>query len=399
LVFPTPTATAFTIRSLHSGPHGEAIAKLKARCLAISLAICFCWKTLNGYIPGIFLDWHIGWTLYRLGWTEAIKLENFGWIIEFTPAFFGAGMLSGLNASWSFFMGSVLSWGIIAPSIVKTGQAVGRPIDEENAPGYMSYYSMSFRPQPDGTRPPPSPRYWLLWPGVLMMLVFSFVEIGMSLRHSLWASIKNVGNPWPAFKRIFVKDPNYVPEEDLDPSPPEDRVKTWWWISGVVISVIVSCALMSTQFSMGVGETILALILGYIFSFIGVQSAGDTDINPVSTCAKASQIVFGGVSKGQGMAQEPAQLINLSAGTFAAAASAQATDMCGDLKTGHLLRAKPKNQFVAQLFGTTIAIFLSVGLFVLFTTASPCIITGDTPCPYSAPSVSQYWSFLLKGGP
>ncbi|KAG8838145.1 hypothetical protein FRB91_007776 [Serendipita sp. 411] len=89
LVFPTPTATAFTIRSLHSGPHGEAIAKLKARCLAISLAICFCWKTLNGYIPGIFLDWHIGWTLYRLGWTEAIKLENFGWIIEFTPAFFG----------------------------------------------------------------------------------------------------------------------------------------------------------------------------------------------------------------------------------------------------------------------------------------------------------------------
>ncbi|KAG8838146.1 hypothetical protein FRB91_007777 [Serendipita sp. 411] len=164
----------------------------------------------------------------------------------------GAGMLSGLNASWSFFMGSVLSWGIIAPSIVKTGQAVGRPIDEENAPGYMSYYSMSFRPQPDGTRPPPSPRYWLLWPGVLMMLVFSFVEIGMSLRHSLRASIKNVGNPWPAFKRIFVKDPNYVPEEDLDPSPLEDRVKTWWWISGVVISVIVSCALMSTQFSMGV---------------------------------------------------------------------------------------------------------------------------------------------------
>ncbi|KAG8821599.1 hypothetical protein FRC17_009780 [Serendipita sp. 399] len=390
LVFPTPTATAFTIRSLHSGPHGEVIAKLKAKALAISLAVCFCWKTLNGYIPGIFLDWHIGWTLYRLGWTEAIKLENFGWIIEFTPAFFGAGMLSGLNASWSFFGGSVLAWGIIAPSIVKTGQAVGVPIDEVNAPGYISYYSMSFRPLPDGSRPPSSPRYWLLWPGVLMMLVFSFVEIGMSIRHVVWANIKNSGNLWPAFKRLFIKDPNYIPEEDIDPAPLEDRVKTWWWVSGAILSIIVSCALMSTQFSMGVGETILALILGYIFSFIGVQSAGDTDINPVSSCAKASQIVFGGVSKGQGMAQEPAQLINLAAGAIAAGAAAQATDMTGDLKTGHLLRAKPKNQFIAQLFGTTIAIFLSAGLFVLFSTASPCILTGDAGCAYSAPSISAW---------
>lgn len=134
LVFPTPTATAFTIRSLHSGPAGEIIAKAKAKCLAITLGACFAFKVLNGYIPGIFLDWHIGWTLYRIGWTEAIKLENYGWILEFTPAFFGAGMLSGLNASWSFLGGSILAWAIIAPSIVKTGLAVGQQIDEENNP-------------------------------------------------------------------------------------------------------------------------------------------------------------------------------------------------------------------------------------------------------------------------
>ena len=47
-------------------------------------------------------DWHIGWTLYRLGFTSIISRENYGWYIEFTPAFFGAGMLSGINASWSF---------------------------------------------------------------------------------------------------------------------------------------------------------------------------------------------------------------------------------------------------------------------------------------------------------
>ena len=46
----------------------------------------------------------------------------------------------------------------------------------------------------------------------------------------------------------------------------------------------------------------------------------------------------------------------------------------GDLKTGYLLRAKPKNQFVAQLCGAVVAMFLNVGLFILFTTASPCIL-------------------------
>ncbi len=102
LVFPTPTATAFTIRSLHAGRAGAEAAKKKAWCLLITLVICFCYKILNSYVPGVFLDWHIGWTLYRIGWTEAIKLENWGCIIEFTPAFVGAGMLSGLNASWSF---------------------------------------------------------------------------------------------------------------------------------------------------------------------------------------------------------------------------------------------------------------------------------------------------------
>jgi uncharacterized oligopeptide transporter (OPT) family protein len=367
------------------------VAKKKSKALAGSLFFCFAYKILNGYIPGIFLDWHIGWTLYQLGWSEAIKLENFGWIIEFTPAFFGAGILSGLNASWSFFMGSVLAWGIIAPSIVKTGQAKGVVIDE-TVPKYINYYSMRFTTDPTGTRNAPSPRYWLLWPGVLMMLVFSFFEIGMSSRHAFWTALKSTRGAGGAFKRMFVKrDPNAVRDEnDPDPSPLEDRIKTWWWVSGVIISIIVSCALMSTQFSVGVGETILALLLGFIFSFIGVQSAGDTDINPVSTCAKASQLVFGGVSKGQGLGTNQAQLMNLVAGSLSAGAAAQATDMTGDLKTGHLLRAKPKNQFAAQLFGTTIAIFLSAGLFVLFTKASPCIITGDTPCAYGAPSISAW---------
>ena len=66
--------------------------------------------------------------------------------------------------------------------------------------------------------------------------------------------------------------------------------------------------------------------------------------------------------------------------------------MTGDLKTGHLIGAKPKNQFVAQLVGATVAVFLNVGLFILFTKSAPCIlypVDGET-CSYGAPSISAW---------
>lgn len=154
----------------------------------------------------------------------------------------------------------------------------------------------------------------------------------------------------------------------------------------------MSCAILATLFHMNVGEALLSLVLGFLFSFIGVQSSGHTDVNPISTVAKASQLIFGGVSKGAAIAQNPARLLNLTAGVIAGGSAAQASDMTGDLKTGYLLRAKPRNQFIAQLFGSVVAIFLTSGLFILFTKASPCILhppeTGE--CTYSAPSVSAW---------
>jgi uncharacterized oligopeptide transporter (OPT) family protein len=180
--------------------------------------------------------------------------------------------------------------------------------------------------------------------------------------------------------------------EDEDQTPTEDRVPTLWWTGGLALSTIGSIVILSTMFHFNVGEALLALILGFIFSFIGVQSSGQTDINPVTTVAKASQLVFGGIGKSTGMNVNAARTFNLSAGVVAAGAAAQASDMTGDLKTGYLLRAKPRNQFIAQLVGAVAAVFLNVGLFILFTSASRCIIFPQdyATCTYSAPSVSAW---------
>lgn len=61
---------------------------------------------------------------------------------------------------------------------------------------------------------------------------------------------------------------------------------TLWWTLGLAASTIMCCAILATMFNMNVGEAILSLILGFAFSFIGVQSAGTTDVNPVTAVAK-----------------------------------------------------------------------------------------------------------------
>ena len=73
-------------------------------------------------------------------------------IIEFTPAFIGVGFLAGRNASYSFFSGSIVAWGIIGPAIVASGAAVGVAVSPDY-PGYMNYMSMgvsSLLPQVGG---------------------------------------------------------------------------------------------------------------------------------------------------------------------------------------------------------------------------------------------------------
>ncbi|KAI0743453.1 OPT oligopeptide transporter [Daedaleopsis nitida] len=384
LTFPTPAATAVTIRALHNGRTGAMVARKKSLALLYSFIIVFVYKVVSGYAPGVLFDWHIGWTLYRLGFTSIISLDNYGWYIEFTPAFFGAGMLSGLNASWSFFGGSILAWGIIAPSLVKNGLAVGLSVSDEFP--LVSYNALSFENQSDFTEAP-SPRYWLLWPGILMMLCYSFTDLGMNSGFILSGTIK-MSNINPV---TWFRSNNELDDEDEDQTPMEDRVPTLWWTTGLAASIVMCCAILATLFHMNVGEAILSLILGFAFSFVGVQSAGTTDVNPVTAVAKASQLIFGGIGKGAGLTINAAETVNLTAGIIAAGSAAQATDMTGDLKTGYLLRAKPKNQFVAQLTGAVVAIFLNVGLFILFTTASPCILSSTaTECTYAAPSISAW---------
>ena len=163
-------------------------------------------------------------------------------------------MLSGLNASWSFFGGSILAWGIIAPALVKNGLAFGTPISDEYP--LITYNALSFD-DPTLYTTHPSPRYWLLWPGILLMLLYSFADLGMNSG----AMIDNIRRAGFSLNPIqwFREDPEYDAATDDDLSPREDRVPTLWWVTGLIASIVMCCAILAKMFAMNVGEAILSL--------------------------------------------------------------------------------------------------------------------------------------------
>lgn len=90
---------------------------------------------------------------------------------------------------------------------------------------------------------------------------------------------------------------------------------------------------MALQFKQNVGVTILAIVFAFLFSFIGAESCGRTNIIPVTAIGNASQLVIGGTTHGHGSVQNQ-QLLNLTGGMLAFGASEQATDM---VRVNHFL--------------------------------------------------------------
>ena len=165
----------------------------------------------------------------------------------------------------------------------------------------------------------------------------------------------------------------------------------WMWLPGLVLSIICICVVLGVEFDMPVGMSLLSVFLAFFFSFIAIQCTGVTDITPLTAASKASQIVLGGATKGEGWDMTRAQRLNLLGGAMCNMGASQATDLVCDFRTGFLLRTPPNQQWLAQGIGTIVAIFLAPVMFRLFATAYPCIIDANADvCPFQVPSVAAW---------
>lgn len=154
-------------------------------------------RVVSQYCLGILWDWHIFtwffiWGNYN---NAALAGENWFWVIEWTPAFIGSGILVGLNTAISFVVGEIIAYGIIGPALVHNRIAFGEQIfDEETYGGTETYdrwkgwVNFAGMTGSAATTDTPSPRFWLLWPGVLLMICVSFAELALQYKIFVYVS-------------------------------------------------------------------------------------------------------------------------------------------------------------------------------------------------------------------
>ncbi|KAK3328775.1 OPT oligopeptide transporter protein-domain-containing protein [Apodospora peruviana] len=403
LMFPTPTAVALTIRSMHAGAAGGIDAIKKLKCLGLSFFAALIHRVTSYYAIGIMYDWHVfTWIHIWSGYTSwAMNIESWGWYMEWTPAFIGSGILIGLNPAISMFVGSLLAWGLIGPLLVHYGECIGKDLSDGD-PRWDGYYT--FSSLKNLGKETPSPRYWLLWPGVMVMVCASLAElfvqykvIGIGFK-SLWNEMcANINSRLVARGKtnaFFAKHgaPRQKMEGEVeDPALPEDQVKNWMWILGLLVTFVVAMLIFHFQWEMNPGLTILACLLAFIFSFLAIQIGAVTDTTPLTAASKASQLIFGGATSGAGYSVGHAQKLNLVAGGLASGGADVANALVSDFRTGFLIGTPPVKQFIAQSIGSFVSVWLAPGLFVLFTAAYPCIYDDSyDSCAFLVPSVSAW---------
>lgn len=403
LMFPTPTAVALTIRSMHAGAAGSIDAIKKLKCLGVCFIGALIHRVTSYYAIGILYDWHVfTWIHIWSGYTSwALNIESWGWYFEWTPAFIGSGILIGLNPAISMFAGSVMAWGIIGPALVHYGECIGIDISDGD-PKWNGMYS--FTSVRNLGKQTPSPRYWLLWPGVMVMVCSSMAELFVQYK-AIWSGLKSVWNQSCAgindtlvargkTNAFFAKHGAHnIKDENLveDPFPPEEQVKTWMWALGLLVTLVAGMIIFHFQWETHPGLTILAILLAFLFSFLAIQIGAVTDNTPLTAAAKASQLVIGGATSHSGYSVQHAQKINLVAGALASGGADMATALVSDFRTGFLVGTSPIKQWIAQSIGSFVSVWLGPGLFILFTSAYPCITNADLEeCPFTVPSVTAW---------
>ena len=119
------------------------------------------------------------------------------------------------------------------------------------------------------------------------------------------------------------------------------------------------------------------------------RATGETDITPTGPLSKITQLTFGAIQPGN-------ITTNLMTANITAGSTSHAGDLLTDLKSGYLLGAKPRQQFIAQFFGVLAGAAVVVPVFFLLVPDASVLGTEKWPAP-----AAQVWrgvaELLSKG--
>lgn len=303
LAFPTGTATAETLRAIHSGADGGGEGARQARALgwAAFFAAALTWfrDAKGAFMPfnvpaAIPLPWTIAGRP-AAEWTLALKSE---------VVLVGAGALMSFRTAWSTLLGGVLTYGVLAPSLVESGLVAT-----------VSYKAIVG---------------WTVWPGAAILVASGLTSFALDWR--------SVARSLSGLTGIFRKS--------TGPADPMDEIECpgWWFPAGFVVLGPVVVMLMTAMFQIPLWAAAIAVPMAVVMGFVAARVTGETDITPTKALGPVTQLAYGVMTPG-----------NLSGNIMAANVTGgiglHAADLLTTLKTGWLLGGDPRVQFKAQLFG------------------------------------------------
>jgi uncharacterized oligopeptide transporter (OPT) family protein len=367
LRFPSGVAAAETLSALHT--MGEAGMR-SARALGVAGLIAFTGKF---WAEGLVVV-SAKLSPFMIGtWIQAFNQRVFGsaWMgrtvmLSWEPMFIAAGAITGLHVSSSMLVGSVTAWMIFAPLLQHAGIIEGS--------GYGSIVQ------------------WTLWGGVACMVTSSLLSFGLQWRTALraFADLRVMFG----IDRGGARDPLSALETPAS-----------WFVAGQLFGFLGLAWLGHRTFGMPYWQTAIAVVLSFALALVACRVTGETDTTPVGAMGKITQLVFGALSPGN-------VNVNLMSANVTAAAAGSSADLLTDLKSGYLLGAHPRKQFIAQFAGIFVGTLVSVVAFRLLVPDVRVLGSDQFPAPAAqtwravalalshgvqALGVVKIWSIVIGG--
>ncbi len=352
LRFPTGTATAETILAMTS--KDSTISLQKARLLLYISFGVGTYTLLSYFIPALESP---SWPSF-VQWSIFSVMAAWGFKIYVSPMLIGAGILVQPRVGLSLALGAILGWGVLGPTLQWLGWTTGRLGDLQTGV-----------------------RGWLLWSGVALMISEAFVSLLLS-----WELFVQAFRGFRREKREGNGD--FSEKEEFSSIRVSEVIPFSWWVFGLVLASFSTLWAAWYLFGIQPWLSFLAIVVAALLSVVAMRATGETDLNPAGTMSKVTQFLYGGLA--------PHQIsVNLMAAGITSAGASQSADMMQDLKTGWLLNASPKKQFLAQLIGIVAGVIFCVPIYLLFIKAYP-LGGPQIPAP-AAKSWTAVAKFLTQG--
>jgi putative OPT family oligopeptide transporter len=344
LRFPSGIAAAETLRALHA-ESSQGLRAAKALGLAgLLAALDKFWAeglstisaSLERFSSEALLAGVQKWLLgsHYEAWSGRTVVFSWDFI------FVAAGAITGMRVCATMLVSGTLCWAVVVPILQANGVIAGA--------GFATIVQ------------------WTLWFGASCMVAAGLASFALTWRSALRA-VSDLG-------QMLSFRPAAATELGRIEAPMS------WFAVGQIVSLVALAWLAHTSFGMPVWQSVVAVALSFLLALVACRVTGETDTTPVGAMGKVTQLTFGALNPGN-------VNVNLMSANITAGAATSAADLLTDLKSGYLLGANPRQQFLAQFAGIFVGTIVTVLAFAALVPDAQVLGTNQFPAP-----AAQTWS-------